>query len=109
MLCDELEESVKFTTSFLGKNAFRKYLYGDSVFEYRFNRAIYDVFSFYFSFPKIRSKFITTDKLYTDYVNLYMNPDFVRAIEVTTKSKEAVSTRFDIFGKMIGVDISTLI
>lgn len=108
-LCDELEAAVEFTHALLGKNAFRKYLYTDEIFEYRFNRAIYDVFSFYFSFSKVRSKYKVTGQLYDNYLKLFMNAEFVRAIEVTTKSKEAVTNRFNIFGNMLGIDISTLI
>jgi len=65
-----------------------------------FNRAIFDVLIYYYSMPSVRDAAIgKSADIAKAFAELYNdNKDFVTAVEVTTKSLNAVSTRFNLFG-----------
>ncbi len=75
---------------------FRKW--NSNAYEGRFNRAVFDVISYYFSRPSIRK--LITPNMYKSIESSYKrlcteDLDFIRSIETTTKSKTATSARFE--------------
>jgi len=99
---DELETAIDTTFKVFGdRNAFRKW--DGSKYEGRFNRAIYDVMTFYFSDSAVRRRAVGAKvDVEKDFKKLCSsNGDFVKSIEVTTKSIEATVTRLSIWGKTL--------
>ena len=99
---DELESAIDTTFKVFGnRNAFRKW--DDGKYEGRFNRAIYDVMTFYFSDAAMRRRAVVAKAdVEKDFRKLCSsNGDFVKSIEVTTKSIEATVTRLSIWGKTL--------
>ena len=74
--------------------------YNDSTrkFEARFNRAIFDVLGASFESPSFRD-FAESNKeqVRQGFIECCKNSDFLRSIEVTTKTPEAVNTRFGVW------------
>jgi hypothetical protein len=99
---DDLETAIDTTFKIFGeRNSFRKW--DGKKYEGRFNRAIYDLMTFYFSEPSVRRKAITGKAgVEADFRKLCSsNNDFVKSIEVTTKSIDATVTRLGIWGKTL--------
>jgi hypothetical protein len=99
---DELESAIDSTFKVFGdRNAFRKW--EGTRYEGRFNRAIYDVMTFYFSDAAVRKTAVRAKAdVEKDFRKLCLsNRDFVKSIEVTTKSIEATVTRLSIWGKTL--------
>lgn len=94
-LSESLNSAVNIINNFFGPNAFRKYLPEQGIFEYRFNRAIFDILTYYFSQEDIVSS-ITANKsqFISSYLELFNNNEFNRSIETTTKSIGSVKMRF---------------
>jgi uncharacterized protein DUF262 len=95
-----------FTTTFdiFGdNNAFRKWDPIEDAYERRFNRAVFDVMTYYFSQPVIRKRTRGQERqIEGDFKKVCENsPEFVRSIETTTKSKEATVSRLNIWGKAL--------
>lgn len=97
----ELDASIAAAFDVFGNDAFRKWN-GDS-FERHFNRAIFDVVVHWFSDPKVRNSAKVHSKDVVDAFKALCveNPQFRRAIETTTKSKEATRTRFSEWNKAL--------
>lgn len=68
----------------------------DGQFEARFNRAVFDIMTYYFRVTKVRSRALENRNSVKDaFVALSTDSeDFVRALTTTTKSKVATATRF---------------
>jgi hypothetical protein len=99
---DDLESAINAVFQIFGeKNSFRKWV--GNKYEGRFNRAVYDVMVLYFSDASIRRKAIAARViLEKDFKKLCAsNPDFVKSIEVTTKSLDATVSRLGIWGKVL--------
>lgn len=80
----------------------KKYIPDLDSFEYRFNRAIFDVVAFYFSDPKTVASIKSRESEFIKgYKSLFSDLRFKNAIETTTKSIDAVNARFQIFGQLI--------
>lgn len=93
----QIEAAHKITLSIFGDDSYKKWS-GDS-FESRRNRAIFEILIYVFSDERVRSKVNSLNhNIFKDmFINLFTNsPDFVSSIERTTKSIEAVSTRFNL-------------
>ena len=93
----EFEKAHDYLKEIFSSNIYKKYT--SDGYEKRFNRAIFDVFVYYFSSPKVRE---STDK--TKLKDMYQmlctnNLDFLKSVEVTTKSIGATQNRLDHFGK----------
>lgn len=98
---EEFDAAVETAFVIFGENAFRKYD-GDQ-YERRFNRAVFDVITYYFSVETIRKKAAASKtKVRTSFEQLCArNTDFLRSIETTTKSKEATAIRFRAWGAVL--------
>lgn len=97
-----LETAIKCTREIFGSsNAFRKY--GDSGYESRFNRAVFDVMTFYFGNPELAKSALDKRKeVRAAYEQLSAgNPTFTRSLETTTKSISATLGRLHIWGEAL--------
>ena len=99
----ELESAIDFTMSIFGdKSPFSRYTMGKS--NNRFSRAIYEIFTFYFSIPEIRNTICTeSDKkeLFDSFVSLNDDMQFNNAVNDTTKELNKVVCRFDKMAQML--------
>ncbi len=77
----------------------------------RFNRALFDVLFYYFSDPAIRSLAVSNDqKIRRAFDDLFaQSPEFVQAVERTTKSVGALQTRLGIWGETLARAIGSQI
>ena len=97
---DDVDKAISATYEIFGDEAFRKW--NGSKYERRFNRAIYDVMTFYFAIAEIRDAAARHHKaLEEDFRVLCENPDFVKSIEVTTKSISATVLRLNLWGHVL--------
>lgn len=97
----QMEGAIKASYEIFGGDAFRKY--DGTRYEGRFNRAIFDVITFYFVDEELRRKALTKKtSVKKAYEALSSNTAFLRSIETTTKSIEATRTRFTVWGEALG-------
>ena len=99
---EDFEAAVKTTFDIFGDNSFRKW--DGRTYERRFNRAVFDIMTYYFSEEPVREKASdarTTVKSAFEKL-CRSNNDFLRSMETTTKSKEATATRFTLWGESLG-------
>lgn len=95
---EELEFSINTTFEIFGENAFTKYANGD--FTGIFNRPIYDIMTYFFSFTDIgNSAVVKKQEVFDSFVNLCTNDiDFVRSLETSTKNIDPTAKRFNTWG-----------
>ena len=68
----------------------------------RFNRSIYELFSFYFSFEEIRESVeCKKEDFIIKFKELNNNPEFISAVSDTTKSPNKVVARFSLFANVL--------
>ena len=98
---DELESAIRTAYAIFGQHAFRKR--DDDAYETRFNKAIFDIIVYYFASDGVRKK-ATTKKssVKAAFETLSSDAAFLRSIELTTKSIQATSTRFRLWGQQLG-------
>lgn len=102
----EFEQGVDLAYKVFGQeDVFRKWK--DGAFIGRFNRAVYDVILYYFSDPKLRGKIKNNAaKIKKEFIKLSKKqPEFVTAVETTTKSIQATVTRFSLWTKALSTAI----
>jgi Protein of unknown function DUF262 len=107
----EFEAAVATGYTIFGENAFRKWT--PEGYEGRFNRAIFDVMTYYFAIPQIRAeaeaKAESVELAFRELCST--NPDFLASIERTTKSIGATKVRLsswaDVLSGLTGLDISS--
>lgn len=99
----ELEKSID-TAYFLFENnsPFSRFEKGES--SYRFNRSIFELFSYYFSDLKIRNSVLNyKDKFKKEFIELNDNLEFISAISDTTKDPIKVVKRFYLFANILSL------
>ncbi|MBA4308529.1 MAG: hypothetical protein C0429_17515 [Sphingopyxis sp.] len=91
---ENLNSSIDVTFNVFGQAAFKKWNGTD--FERQINRAVFDVVSFFFSMPAVANSAMQNRAGVVDaFKSLCVDdPEFVLSITATTKSVEAVRTRF---------------
>lgn len=97
----QLENAIKFSYQIMSDNSpFSRYTNGKS--NNRFNRSIFELFSYYFSEEKVR-QFVLENKeeFKTKFIELNDNQVFVAAISDTTKETSRVVTRFALFAEVL--------
>lgn len=96
----QMEEAIGTVYAVFGDDAFRKW---DGVrYENRFNRAVFDIMTYYFSIERVRKQALLKKiKVKSSFQKLSEDPAFVRSVESTTKSVEATSKRFQLWGKRL--------
>lgn len=100
-LFGQLEEAITFSADIMeSRSPFSRYENGS--FNNRFNKNIYELFTFYFSDSNIR-KLVVEDR--ENFLELFktMNEDekFLAAVNGTTKDIKKVSDRFDMFWSLL--------
>lgn len=105
----EFESSVATSFKIFGEQAFRKWAKGS--YERLFNRAIFDVVTYYFGDPKIRdlaeAKAAAVEKAFKELCE--HNADFLASVERTTKSIGATTIRLNVWAealsRVIGAEV----
>jgi hypothetical protein len=102
---EEFEDAVYWISQIFREDAFRKWK--DGRFERLFNRAIFDVMAYYFSLPEVLENVDGhQEAIRTAFVDLSRNdPEFVDALETTTKSIRATHTRFQRWAGVLGREL----
>lgn len=97
---DELESAIRTAYDVFGQHTFRKR--DDGSYETRFNKAIFDIIVYYFAVDGVRKKATTKKaKVKAAFETLSNDAAFLRSIEQTTKSIQATSTRFCLWGQQL--------
>lgn len=110
---DQMDYSINRSIDVFGENAFKKWNGND--FENRINRAVFDVVSYYFSYPHIAEAATQhAERVVETFKNLCdSDPEFLLSVTSTTKSIEAVHHRFDkwraALSVAIGIEIPPLV
>jgi len=101
----DMEEAIATAYGVFDEDAFRKWEGGK--YENRFNRAVFDIVTYYFAEQRIRKKAIASKaKVKLGFQTLSGNAAFLRSLETTTKSVEATETRFHLWGKQLSKTLS---
>jgi Protein of unknown function DUF262 len=108
-MAEEMDAAISATYDIFGEDAFRKY--DGQTYETRFNRAVFDIVTFYFADEVIRKSALTKKATVKKaYEGLSSNSTFVKSIETTTKSVEATRVRFLTWGqalhKALGIKVT---
>lgn len=92
----ELENSINFSYEIMGKNPFSRYT--NSACHNRFNRSIFEIFSYYFSVPNIRAMVEKEkDDFVKKFIELNDDKEFTETVSGTTKDLTKVVTRYNKF------------
>lgn len=99
---EQFEEAVYWITEIFEENSFRKWK--DGRFERLFNRAIFDIMSYYFSLPEVLERVDGRKaEIKEAFIALSRNdPEFVDSLETTTKSIRATRLRFERWSEVLG-------
>lgn len=104
------EEAHKAVVEIFGiKNMYKKW--NGQAYETRFNRAIFDVMTFYLSVKEIRD-LLLTDKTKSENIFKYLcenDQEFLNSIETTTKSLTATCTRLSKWANLINTEFGLTI
>lgn len=100
------DKGIESTRRIFGDEAFRRY--SDKGTEGRFNRAIFDVMTFYFRDPEIRQAAEANPSDVVDAFKLLCttNQEFLDSITSTTKSIPATHSRLALWGTALGETLS---
>lgn len=94
-----LDLSLDTAYELFNKNAFKKWT-DDDRYEKSINRAIFDSLARFFSDKKVSDTAIKNkDSVVDSYKKTCLIPEFKNAIEKTTKTRESVDARLDIWGE----------
>lgn len=100
-----LDSAIETTYAIFGDDAFHKWNSGEG-FEQKFNRAIYDVMTYYFAKPKIREAALKErQKTIKAFKSLCETDDFLQSISTTTKSITATQNRLRLWGEKMSVEL----
>lgn len=97
---EQFDLAIAFTLNTFGNDAFRKWTPERGRFETRFNRAVFEIMTYYLSDPRLREA-ITEQE--ADLKLLFRrvsdsSPAFVDALQSSTKTLESVTARFSTWG-----------
>lgn len=102
LAAENLEKSIDFTIEVFGeREAFSKW--SNNKFQSNFNRAIYDIMTYYFSIDKIlENSQNKKEDILNSFKELCLNDnDFISSFEHTTKSIHNVEKRFKTWGETL--------
>jgi hypothetical protein len=98
---ESCEDSIDATFKVFGDNAF--YRWASGKYEGRFNRAVFDVMTYYFSDESIRTKAVAhasqVEAAFRDLCD--SNQRFVESIQTTTKTPLATHRRLSLWGEAL--------
>lgn len=107
---EDFEEAVFLVSEIFKEDAFRKWK--DGRFEKLFNRAIFDIMTFYLSLPEVSNRVEGREQAIRQaFIHLSRtDPAFVDSLETTTKSIGATRIRFErwseALGRVLEIDLS---
>ncbi|GGZ22675.1 DUF262 domain-containing protein [Streptomyces poonensis] len=95
---DECNRAIQATFDVFGEDAFYRWSRGD--YEGRFNRAVFDIMTYYFRDPVLASAAIENKGAVEQAFKALCDtdPDFVESIQTTTKTPFATHTRLSLWG-----------
>jgi hypothetical protein len=97
---DACREAIRVTYEVFGENAFRRW--SGRSFEAPFNRAVFDVMTFYAREESVRDGMLAVSSEVVDSFKLLCREKgFVDAITTTTKSREAIYARLSMWGSVL--------
>ena len=98
---EQLEKAIEFSYDVMETNSpFSRYTKGKS--NNRFNRCIFELFSYYFSDSDIRQMVLKNKKeFYDSFIALNDDSEFISAISDTVKETKRVCTRFVKFANLL--------
>jgi|GEM_PF-156244 len=100
-------ESIQAVNTIFQGDAFRRWNDGKDAYERQFNRAIFDVMTFYARQPEVRTAMLdNAEKVKAAFTKTCKNERFIRSITVTTKSAESVYDRISIWGASLGESLN---
>lgn len=104
----QMEEAISSAYEVFGENAFRKW--DGKKFENRFNRAVFDITTYYFANERVRKRALSMRaKVNAGFQAVSEDPAFLKSLETTTKSIGATATRFQLWGKRLMRTLGTQI
>ncbi|WP_302487948.1 DUF262 domain-containing protein [uncultured Ruminococcus sp.] len=96
----ELEKAIEFSYGLFPKNPFSRYRKG--ICNNKFNRAIFEIFSYYFSDPSIRRCIGEKQEEFIDeFIKLNDDSDFISAVSNTTKDVNRIIIRYNKFSDLL--------
>lgn len=97
----ELNNAIDQTYLIFGENAFSKY--GNNEFTGVFNRPVFDLMTYYFSVPEIRTATKGKEsELVDSFISLCKHDiEFLKSLEASTKNTSAVAKRFNVWGNSL--------
>ncbi|MGW2665641.1 DUF262 domain-containing protein [Nocardia tengchongensis] len=98
---DQCDGAIDATFNIFDENAFTRW--SDGEYESRFNRAVFDIMTFYFAIPQVRDAAITRKSLVKSAFEHLCENDhqFVESIQTTTKTPEATHRRLERWGRAL--------
>lgn len=98
LLLKRLDLAIDTTYEIFGKNAFKKWT-AEGRYEKTINRAVFDAVARFFGEQHVADAAIANkESLIEVYKNTCINPDFKNAVEKTTKTRDSVDTRINLWG-----------
>lgn len=97
----QLEESVKFVYDIFDNNSpFSRYVNGEC--SRRFNRSIFEIFTFYLSESEIRNFVYRNEEEFVEkFIKMNDDVEFIASVSDTTKDIGKVVVRFTLFAELI--------
>lgn len=106
---NELNNAIDFVFEIFADSAFNKF--SNEQYTGIFNRAVFDIMTFYFSIPEVRNAAIDKmDIIRTEFESICTNDiDFLRSLETSTKNIEPTIKRYNEWGNklktLLGLEI----
>ncbi|MFD4026693.1 DUF262 domain-containing protein [Streptomyces sp. NPDC058576] len=99
---DLCEKAITATFEVFGSNAF--FRWSDGGYEGRFNRAVFDIMTYYFANEEVASAAIENqEEVESAFKHLCENNSrFVESIQTTTKTPQATHRRLSLWGEQLG-------
>lgn len=109
-VAEQCDQAIEATFSAFGEYAF--YRWSDGRYEGRFNRAVFDIMTFYFKDPVAREALSGTEGEVKSRFEQLCDSEaaFVESLQTTTKTPEATARRLSIWGQalepILGISLS---
>ena len=109
-LAGQCDLAINTTIQIFGEDAFRRWRKATE-FERRFNRAVFDIMTYYFKDPEIsRHALAQSDDVKAAFIALSKNDEqFTEALQTTTSSVEATFGRLSKWGHQLGQVLNVIL
>lgn len=97
---EQLNEAIEATFKIFEDNAFNKFSKGK--YTGIFNRPVYEIMTYYFSIEEVRLESLKNkEQIKERFEHLCASPDFLRALEASTKNVEPTAKRYNEWGNAL--------